>query len=621
MADTAPSSAAAAPPPSMDVIKFAPLNGALDVSFLTELSRRKLNVLGLNDDAIDIRGSFTRAERQGVASPICLSVDAFPPSGNSTAALRPLPVPSSSCCMVPGTLRNANTMEQFMHDWDKRELLKEAGRRIAEDIASGAALAEPERLLRFLLLTFADLKTHKYYYWFAFPAFAITPPPIGTDAVALASVLSGDQLHALAVGYAELGSPGGSNSNDEGRGAAGAALGAGDAAAPPPFFCVRIVGGAKMLPRDEDEFVDVSGPGDAGVGLEVGPLAAFPAWREQAAQRNDGTEVLLAFCDPCPLAGHPGWPMRNLVALASVIAKGMDSVGIIAFREPPPGSADRGASAAAEMRPNAAPPPPSLLIRVAVPAAPASFCNVTAGVDDTPPIVGWEKNSNGKLGPRLMDLSAQMDPVALAESSVDLNLRLMRWRLMPSLQTERVAATKCLLMGAGTLGCAVARCLIGWGVRHITFVDSGGACAWSHLPRLLPRSLALHTPNTTASPPSLTPWQASRTPTPCASRSSPSTTASTAAPPRRRLPPTPSRASGRPSSRRRTASPSRCRATPWVIASARRSRPTATTSTGWWRRTTSSSFSPTRVRVGGCLPSSPHATASCASTRHSASTR
>jgi len=72
-----------------------------------------------------------------------------------------------------------------------------------------------------------------------------------------------------------------------------------------------------------------------------------------------------------------------------------------------------------------------------------------------------------------MDLSAQMDPHALAEASVDLNLRLMRWRLMPSLQTEQVAATRCLLMGAGTLGCAVARNLIGWGVRHITFVDSG----------------------------------------------------------------------------------------------------------------------------------------------------
>ena len=72
-----------------------------------------------------------------------------------------------------------------------------------------------------------------------------------------------------------------------------------------------------------------------------------------------------------------------------------------------------------------------------------------------------------------MDLSAQMKPEALAESSVDLNLRLMKWRLMSSLQTEMVAGTKCLLLGAGTLGCAVARCLLGWGVRTITLVDSG----------------------------------------------------------------------------------------------------------------------------------------------------
>ena len=67
-----------------------------------------------------------------------------------------------------------------------------------------------------------------------------------------------------------------------------------------------------------------------------------------------------------------------------------------------------------------------------------------------------------------------LDATALAKSAVELNLRLMRWRLMPAFENERIAGTRCLLFGAGTLGCAVARCLLGWGVKAITLVDSGG---------------------------------------------------------------------------------------------------------------------------------------------------
>lgn len=67
---------------------------------------------------------------------------------------------------------------------------------------------------------------------------------------------------------------------------------------------------------------------------------------------------------------------------------------------------------------------------------------------------------------------APLASTRLAESSVDLNLKLMRWRLLPSLDLDTIAQTSCLLLGSGTLGCNVARCLLGWGVRRITMLDN-----------------------------------------------------------------------------------------------------------------------------------------------------
>ncbi|XP_056645877.1 ubiquitin-like modifier-activating enzyme ATG7 isoform X1 [Diorhabda sublineata] len=86
--------------------------------------------------------------------------------------------------------------------------------------------------------------------------------------------------------------------------------------------------------------------------------------------------------------------------------------------------------------------------------------------------VGWEKNERDKLGPRFANMRTSLDPSVIAENSVDLNLKLMKWNLLPSIDLEKLKKTKCLLFGAGTLGCSVARTLLGWGIRNVTFVDN-----------------------------------------------------------------------------------------------------------------------------------------------------
>ncbi|ELP85409.1 autophagy protein, putative, partial [Entamoeba invadens IP1] len=87
---------------------------------------------------------------------------------------------------------------------------------------------------------------------------------------------------------------------------------------------------------------------------------------------------------------------------------------------------------------------------------------------------GWfTVKSTGKIVPQVHHLAESMNPEMLATQAVELNLQLMKWQLFKSLDLEMLKQTKCLLIGAGTLGCNVSRVLMGWGVQYITFVDNG----------------------------------------------------------------------------------------------------------------------------------------------------
>ncbi|CAN1229887.1 Ubiquitin-like modifier-activating enzyme atg7 [Linum grandiflorum] len=136
-------------------------------------------------------------------------------------------------------------------------------------------------------------------------------------------------------------------------------------------------------------------------------------------------QVLFGFYDPCHLPSNPGWPLRNLLALIC-LRWNLKSVDFFCYRESR-GFADLGSS--------------------------------LVDHQDVPSSVGWEL-SKGRAVPRCVTLAKSMDPKRLAISAADLNLKLMRWRALPSLDLDKLASTKCLLLGA-------------WGVRKITLVDNG----------------------------------------------------------------------------------------------------------------------------------------------------
>jgi len=174
----------------------------------------------------------------------------------------------------------------------------------------------------------------------------------------------------------------------------------------------------------------------------------------------DKEDRFICFADPSTYETNPGWPLRNLLVLIRHKWH-LNEAQIMCYRDT---HVKRDQSN-------------SIILQIQADASPDSTSTSEASSErpktpKLPKVTGWERTEAGKLSSRTVDLSEYMDEGKLADQAVDLNLKLIKWRIAPNIDLDVVKNTKCLLLGAGTLGTYVSRMLMGWGVRKITFVDN-----------------------------------------------------------------------------------------------------------------------------------------------------
>jgi len=208
---------------------------------------------------------------------------------------------------------------------------------------------------------------------------------------------------------------------------------------------------AKKVRRTKTEMERPTTPGTPSDGLDykwvVGSLRAFETGFFHGVAPAD---QFVSFVDPSTYPENPGWMLRNLLVLIRRRFK-LSKIQILCYRDV------QSKRHEARSRVLLLETDPQLN---------------SAETLDMPKVTGWERNSMGKLSPKMTNLSQYMDPKLLADQSVDLNLKLMKWRIAPDLDLEKIKDTKCLLLGAGTLGTFVSRGLMAWGVRKISFIDN-----------------------------------------------------------------------------------------------------------------------------------------------------
>ncbi|CRH00131.1 autophagy-related protein 7, putative [Plasmodium relictum] len=93
-------------------------------------------------------------------------------------------------------------------------------------------------------------------------------------------------------------------------------------------------------------------------------------------------------------------------------------------------------------------------------------------------ISGWKKYEKKKDGLRkqsiiyMINLNDFLNKNIIQRISLELNIKLIKWKLLKDLEFEKIKKLKVLIIGLGTLGCMVARNCISWGIQNLTFIDN-----------------------------------------------------------------------------------------------------------------------------------------------------
>lgn len=455
-----------------DVVKYSPFSSSVDASFWTKLADLKLNTLRLNEDPIPIYGSYGPPTSEKDLQPARMRLDhtslSFS-SGSSDNNNNNNNSNRNEVIFCNGTITVLNTLEAFKRV-DKSIIFNSLTTKILQTQEQDEDLSY---LSSFHCICFLDLKKYTAVYWFVFPAISPTPPtryfyaspstssirPLWANNNSLPSALEGDDV-TLLVSKEEFSQAvfdmrmrnTNSHSNSSNN-----SFRTPPYSCPPFFMVINIFRNASTSSSSTNAKVVCI------------PLSIKGY---QSLSKEEKESCGFCFLDPSNDERHPGWPMRNLLAfvtckLSPEILPRDKPIRIIAYRPTIMRRIYTENVISGISTPSTQDADKSLLL----------FIKLNSKLDygtSKATLVGWELNARMKSGPRIVNLETILDPTLLASQSVDLNLQLMKWRLLPNLNTEMLKNdTKCLLLGAGTLGCNVARTLLGWGVRHLSIVDNG----------------------------------------------------------------------------------------------------------------------------------------------------